>query len=330
MPRHRTLFQTIPIDVDEVRRLVDQHWSLQLADCLKVSQNHTYRATNQKEQQFIVRVTPDPQQTRIQAIELETQLLDYLSRHQLPVSRAIPSSLTSNFIVSHQSVHICSFEYAHGQPLNYSDWTWMTDENIVHGLGRWMARLHQLTRRFVNENPEIASHARHWKTLHEGVLAQVIVDERDQANESDPSSFGLIHGDINVSNYFWDSSLQLPWMFDWDQLQKSWFLYDLSAPIWGVTALEKNGSPIDRSLVPQANSKVYTEWLIEGYESENQGIKIDREALQRMVLIRRELYRRFCRQAVLELSDDHPMAPDCRSINEFFEKEENEENKTTE
>lgn len=97
-------------------------------------------------------------------------------------------------------------------------------------------------------------------------------------------------------------------MFDWDQLQRSWFPYDLVSSIWTVVTLERAGSPIDQSKVPQANSELYTTWLLEGYESDGEGGAVDRAALQRILMIRRELYRRFCGRVVLELPTDHPMA----------------------
>ncbi|CAF1308999.1 unnamed protein product [Rotaria sordida] len=195
---------------------------------------------------------------------------------------------------------------------------------MVVGLGRWFARLHQLTRRFVQEQPVLVARARHWTTLHDGILAEVPVDENDMKTASDPAHFGLIHGDVNPSNYYWDSTIGMPCMFDWDQLQQSWFLYDLSAPVRGVISLEQHGSPIDRSPVPQANSTLFTTWLLEGYKSDGDRVTVDRAALQRMVMIRRELYRRFCRKALLELPADHPMARFCKTITDFFDKEEAE------
>jgi hypothetical protein len=200
----------------------------------------------------------------------------------------------------------------------------MTNREIVIGLGRWFARLHKLTRRFVQEQPALAARARHWTTLHSGVLAGVEVDERDSKTVSDPAYFGVIHGDVNPSNYYWDSAVGMPCMFDWDQLQRSWFLYDLAASIWTTVTLERAGSPIDRSAVPQANSELYTTWLLEGYESDGEGVVVDRAALQRMLMIRRELYRRFCRLAILELPAEHPMADFCKFMTDFFDKEDKE------
>ncbi|UJR11375.1 hypothetical protein I4U23_015555 [Adineta vaga] len=320
------LFETIPIDIEQIRRLARDHWNVDVGECLKASQNHTFLANKTDSERFILRVTPDPKNQRLDSTQLEVILLDYLHKNQLPVCRAIPSSITSSAVVQDGSLILCLFTYATGEPVVYTDWIWMTNKDIVVGLGHWFARLHKLTRRFVQEQPELVTRARHWTTLHEGVLANVEVDERDKATVTDPAYFGIIHGDVNPSNYYWDATLMMPCMFDWDQLQQSWFLYDLSAPVWGVTSLERSGSPIDHSAVPQANSELYTTWLLEGYESEEGISPVDRAALQRMVMIRRELYRRFCRLAVLELPAEHPMAKFCKSVNDLFDKEEKEIN----
>lgn len=318
------LFQTIPVDIEQVRQLALHHWGVEVGECLKVSQNHTFLANKGTTERFVLRVTPDPENKRFESTELEMALLEYLHDNNLPVCRPIQSSIVASAVVHSSPLILCLFTFATGVPVVYTDWTWMTDREIVIGLGRWFARLHRLSRRFVQEQPALAARARHWTTLHEGILAEVPVDERDSKTASDPAYFGVIHGDVNPSNYYWDSAVVMPCMFDWDQLQQSWFLYDLSAPIWGVISLERAGSPIDRSPVPQANSELYTNWLLEGYESDGEGVAVDRAALQRMVLIRRELYRRFCRRAVLELAPEHPMAAFCKSVADFFDKEDQE------
>ena len=318
------LFETIPVDIEQVHQLARDHWGVEVEDCLKAAQNHTFLAHKDTTERFALRVTPDPNNKRFDSTELEVALLKYLHENNLPVCQAVPSSITSSGVVRSGSLILCLFTFATGEPVVYTDWIWMTTREIVVGLGRWFARLHKLTRRFIQEQPVLAAHARHWATLHDGVLAGVEVDERDKKTTSDPMHFGVIHGDVNPSNYYWDSAIGMPCMFDWDQLQQSWFLYDLSAPIWGVVSLERAGSPIDRSAVPQANSELYITWLLEGYESEEGSVVVDRAALQRMVMIRRELYKRFCRLAVLELPAEHSMAKFCQSVNDFFDKEDKE------
>ena len=318
------LFETIPVDVEVIRQLARDHWGIELGECVKASQNHTFLANRSATERFALRVMPDPHKKRFDSTQLEVAFLDYLHENKLSVCPAVRSSITSSAIVCNGDLILCLFNYATGEPVVYTDWTWMTNREMVVGLGRWFAHLHQLSRRFTQEQPELAAHSRHWTTLHEGVLAEVEVHEGDKKTARDPAHFGVIHGDVNTSNYFWDSTLGMPCMFDWDQLQQSWFLYDLSAPIWAVVSLERGGMTIDQPPVSQANSQLYTAWLLEGYESEGDHVVVDREALHRMVMIRRELYRRFCRKALLELPPEHEMTKFCQSVTDFFDREEAE------
>lgn len=69
----------------------------------------------------------------------------------------------------------------------------------------------------------------------------------------------------------------------------------------------------------EANVSAYTTWLLEGYEEG--GAKVDREALQRMVELRRQLYKRFCKRAVIELSPDSPIVKFCEYMNSWLDKE---------
>ena len=52
----------IPIDREEVAKIVADHWEIELGPTIKASQNHTFLATKRSNQEIkvIVRVTPDP------------------------------------------------------------------------------------------------------------------------------------------------------------------------------------------------------------------------------------------------------------------------------
>ena len=316
------LVETIPIDTDEICRLAREHWNVEVDKCLRASQNHTFLASNNAGERFILRVTPDPNNQRNISIQLEVTLLEYLHKNQLPVCRALRTANYSSSFIRSNSFILCLFEFATGEPIVITDWLWLTDREKVVGLGQWCARLHTLTRCFAQENPELVAQARHWTAVHDGVLAEVEIDERDQELIAHPTHFGLIHGDINPSNYFWVTNTKMPCMFDWDELQNSWFLYDLSAPIWFVMCLERPNSPFHPTPVPQANSELFTTWLLEGYELDGEHGTVDRAALKRMVLIRRELYKRFARRAVNELPADHWLVKFCEAVNVFFDNED--------
>jgi hypothetical protein len=81
------LFEAKPIDENEVKELVKEHWALDLGKCLKAFQNHVFLALRQDDTKFIVRVTPDIDGTRKNDTEVELALLDYLHANNLPVCK---------------------------------------------------------------------------------------------------------------------------------------------------------------------------------------------------------------------------------------------------
>jgi Ser/Thr protein kinase RdoA (MazF antagonist) len=312
------------VDEDHIRKVVQEHWGLELGKCLKASQNHTYLATSSTAddsaavtapKQFAVRVTPDPSDARGASTDIELALLKYLDSHGLQVCAAIPSRITSNPRVrTDHGLSISVFPFAGGEPVVLTEWRWLSEESHVVALGRWLANLHRLTRQFAVEHPDLAAGARLWSQLHEGVLADAPIHPDDVAAVDDPRAFGLLHGDVNPSNYHWDAERSVPIVFDWDQMQRGWFLYDLAQPIWAVTMMAGAGSPVDRSAVPQADVTRYTEWLLKGY-----GEPVNRDALQRMIDLRQWLYDKFCRKALLELAPDSFMGQFCAYVVQWLE-----------
>lgn len=281
--------------------------------------------------QFIVRVTPDAGGLRTPSIQFEVELLEYLESTPhpsgpLPLCPPLRSRLTHAAVVREDPITVVAFPFAQGEPVVYPEWKWLVEKERVVGLGRWMGRFHLASQRLARERPEFASRARRYDELHEGVLAGVEISEEDQRMEGDPLLFGVAHGDVNPSNYHWVPELGLPCMFDWDQAQRSWFGYDLAQPIWGVVSLEKSGNPLDpnHGKVPEADSRRYTEWLLEGYEGETK-TKVDRDHLHRMVLLRRQLYLRFCTRAVTELEPDSFMGKFCQFVVDSLTKDEEKE-----
>jgi Ser/Thr protein kinase RdoA (MazF antagonist) len=52
--------------------------------------------------------------------------------------------------------------------------------------------------------------------MHEGILKEAPVAEEDRAVMKDLNHFGVIHGDLNTSNFFFIEEEQLLAVFDWD------------------------------------------------------------------------------------------------------------------
>lgn len=88
-----------------------------------------------------------------------------------------------------------------------------------------------------------------------------------------------------MSNFCWDKENGVFNAFDTDQVQRGFFLWDLSRAIFTSYMLEKAGMPNSGEPVEGANYKQFTEWIVEGYESVTGKGSVDKERLERMVLL---------------------------------------------
>jgi Ser/Thr protein kinase RdoA (MazF antagonist) len=344
------LFETTPVDVEEVRKHVKMHWNAELGANVRASQNQTFRATvgdGGAQKQVFVRVTPNPGGKRTNAIELELRVLEFLEEKSLPICIALPSLDGGLLQVPLGELSVSVFREARGEVLDFSEYKWMLDEEKVAGVGQFVAKLHLALDEFQLSHPEHMKAARYWSELHDGVIKDYELHPEDaetqrkameassssskespSCSSSDPHAsqqslrlpkpFGLIHSDLNASNYYWDPEVQMPSVFDWDQLNLSWRAYDLAACIWPVITLQDAGSPIDLKPVPQANTALFTEQLISGYESVLGKGSVDRECLKRMLHKRRELYRIFCNRALSELEPGTFMYKFCDFMNNWL------------
>ena len=93
------------------------------------------------------------------------------------------------------------------------------------------------------------------------------VTEEDLALMTDPQHYGVIHGDLNTSNFFFIEEEKLLSVFDWDQVQQGWYLWDLAQSMFGIHMLDGAGSIIDGSKVAEADPARFVNWMVEGYES---------------------------------------------------------------
>eukprot|EP00760_Papus_ankaliazontas_P038722 PhM_4_TR9261/c0_g1_i1/m.75838 len=318
-----SLFHTVPIDEEAVRAFVLNKWGLELkSPALKASQNHTYEAVCTKTaQKCIVRVTPDPDKTREDPTSLEVKFLSYLESNRLTVCAAVhPMELFEGCIIT-------VFKYALGDAVTLTaPRLWLTEKPRVVALAAWMATFHKLSKQFCDEHrEEVLLKARYWDELHDGTLKTVELHSDDASvamrrswSDEDKAKisfdrFGLIHGDVNISNFFWDEEKCWPVMFDWDQAQLGWYLYDMSSPIFTVVTLQKTGNPVEGgAAVPEADTEQYMRWFVEGYEFVAGEGSVDVDGLRRMVEVRRQLYIRFCTRAMAELEEGHGMYAFCK------------------
>jgi hypothetical protein len=80
--------------------------------------------------------------------------------------------------------------------------------------------------------------------------------------------------------------------------------------------LEDGGLPLSGTPVEGLNRQQYIDRMVEGYESE--GGKVDRDRLNRMIEIKKQLYVKFSKQALIEGNVPADMAPFLVYIRDCF------------
>ena len=135
--------QSIPINRDEISKIVAQHWDIELGGIIKASQNHTFLATKKSNQdKVIVRVTPDPHKKNFERIQREIAYVSYLANEEKSTLQYVCGpikSLSGEFIVKDGDVVIVVTEYARGEAINFLAPRWMTDRELIFQWGRWHA-----------------------------------------------------------------------------------------------------------------------------------------------------------------------------------------------
>ena len=142
-----TLFeQTVAVSGEQVTDLVKTHWNLNLGAVIKASQNHTFNAThNETGDKYAVRVTPDPTNKHYGRIEQEVFFVNYIAKNPSVKHVCSPvASVNGDFIVRDTDLTVIVISWAEGSPLNFFEYRWMNEENIVYAWGKWLGEFHKV------------------------------------------------------------------------------------------------------------------------------------------------------------------------------------------
>eukprot|EP01102_Stenamoeba_stenopodia_P012389 TRINITY_DN3908_c0_g1_i1.p1 TRINITY_DN3908_c0_g1~~TRINITY_DN3908_c0_g1_i1.p1 ORF type:complete len:415 (-),score=102.01 TRINITY_DN3908_c0_g1_i1:181-1425(-) len=172
------------------------------------------------------------------------------------------------------------FEHAEGTSA-VDEWKGMVDEGIIASWGRSLGEFHETITRVKRSDPEtwrekVEKHTPQWHQTHGGGADIPTIEARAEAGHetskmllrvwrqrvepflrscddafvgggNKDAVYGVIHGDLNVSNFFVQetaasssTSTALPklWLFDFDQVHHNWFGFDLGVVLQGVQFFE--------------------------------------------------------------------------------------------
>lgn len=232
-PAKKRLFDHAPVDDDVVVRLLSAGWGADalLKDRLKSSQNVTYSARMPGGCKASVRATRCDAAV-LRRIEAEVRFVCAMADAGVKgVCEPLPPGLQHDED-SGTAVVVC--RWAGGAMCKYTDWRWATVEPLVKAQGRFLGRLHAASKAWRAANPAAAAAVQRWDELHDGILKGA-ASERLLSVESSPDHFGVIHGDINPSNYHVlgdDAAADVALdVFDWDQVRTCLYV----SPPWGCT-----------------------------------------------------------------------------------------------
>jgi Ser/Thr protein kinase RdoA (MazF antagonist) len=321
------LFSFLPVPRDAVAALVQEHWGLTLAETpLKASQNTTFAATGGDGARFAVRATPDPEGAQLARIADELAFVHFLAAEArvpgvcgpvarrdmatappapaAPAAPAAPPS-SSPFALHARGLTLCVSAWAPGAPVDFLSYRWATDAALIRAHGAAFAAVHAGSRAFAAAHPAVAARMRRWTEVHEGIMApaEAGLHPEDAAAAGDPAAFGILHGDLNVSNFHvveGEGGVPTLAVFDWDQVQAGWFEYDLAQAVLTALMLAEAGSLPAGDPVPEARPAFLADELVAGYETVAGAGAVDRARLGRMLALRKDFYGRFCRAAVAE------------------------------
>jgi Ser/Thr protein kinase RdoA (MazF antagonist) len=302
------LFENLEVDRDVVEALVMGRWGFSLGDQLKASQNRTYAASNAEGKKFAVRVASSRHHERIRdemAFVNELASCGTLEGVCEPIHPL--AAAEGEFVITSGDISVIATRWAEGSMMDFMSYRWMTDREIILAWGAWMAKLHSASREFSRRHPDIAARVRRYDQVHEGIMAGTHIHPDDVAVMTDPEHYGILHGDLNVSNFHIidkksESGEATPALqvFDWDQIQLGWFEYDMAQSMLTCLMLAEGGSLPAGDPVSEAKPDVFQAHFVEGYESVGGAGAVNLPRLARMLAMRKEFYAKFCRQAVVE------------------------------
>lgn len=164
---------------------------------------------------------------------------------------------------------------------------------MVLGRGACFARLHAASRAFAVAHPDVAARMQSWEEVHEGVMSGSPLAPEDAAVAAGGigERYGILHGDLNLSNFFISDSeasdaassaatlgegsavaattvgassasagatpAHAPLrrvqlsVFDWDQAQQGWWEWDLAQAALAVHMFAEGGMMGTHEPVPQ-------------------------------------------------------------------------------
>ena len=226
--------------------------------------------------EYILRIGHTSRRTA-DVIQGEAEFLRYLFQGGLSVPQVLTSinnNLVEPFEANDGSFFIATlFEKAPGDPPEKHHW----QPSLYHQMGRFMGRLHNLSKDFAPSQPQFSRHdieqdfteIEHAAVNHLPAGEEPILHAYQETINTirklpkDEHSFGLCHVDFHGGNFFLDENGKIT-LFDFDDCQYAWFVYDIAMALFYAISHDCS--------TPEALEKAasFLTHFWQGYQVENQ------------------------------------------------------------
>ncbi|PEL13560.1 phosphotransferase enzyme family protein [Bacillus sp. AFS017336] len=215
----------------------------------------------------ILRLTHSSHRSK-EEIEAELKFLKYARENGANAAGSL-TSLNGNLVEVQNasdgtSFYASMFEWADGQLVDRTNPTVWNDD-LMYTWGKTIGKLHALTVDYPVTNRE------HWD--EEAYLNEMVADEvlgvytkelieEIQSYERKKDSYGLIHSDLHLHNFFVNDKGEIT-VFDFDDLQYNYFISDIAIVLY-YTAWGSKASLEEKSQFAKKQLEVFRK----GYETE--------------------------------------------------------------
>ena len=195
---------------------------------------------------YVLRITPN--ESDINLTKGMVEWVNYLSSHDVSVSKAVPSA--NNRLIElkrSKSDHysIVAFEKAKGvlaETLSKDEW----NDRLYLSAGQVVGKMHTLSKKYIPSGgltgrPEWNKMTNCFNPIERLDSSQVIIKEKkerilDYINTlpKDMDNYGLVHADLHLGNFFVDTKNNRITLFDFDDCCYGWYVMDIALPLLDI------------------------------------------------------------------------------------------------
>lgn len=233
---------------------------------------------------YILRFTHSSHR-EIHQVQAELDWIDYLSSSGVSVSRPVASvhgRMLEVLQLKDSCFIVSSFEKAPGKKIFYPEC--MNNDLLSEACGELTGRIHALSQTYEpvgrlarrhhwNENYYIRHARKYIPADQHKVWANIERLMKEMQDLEQGEHYGLIHGDINVGNFFVDGSRIT--LFDFDECQYSWFVEDIAIQLFYMIYVVLDDSTPER----HEQARRFMRFFLQGYEKHH---SLDLASLKQM------------------------------------------------